>query len=512
LNKQETLKHSYEFNTSLSEIEFMTKWDYYNVINYDQVKNWLRDAVRNNHHLRKTSRYLYNLNGIYTNVIDYMISLPTLDRVVYSLNQKHSRFKKNKEKYLLALRKIKDKLIVRDILRKLAIDGTSFYYFEVAESADFPKYLSDTEIDIISELNAEFNCSIIPLPTDYCKIVGRKNSSYVIAFDMSYFDQFLSKGLSLKLKRYPKEIRNHYRTYRKDKTRRWAVLDNEKTICVKVRANIEEQWGRPIGLAAFIDMMYDLYFVDTKRHILDEVNSTIIYQTFPEGAEKGTSSLTQTQQRQQHDNIKHALFTSSQRKGVNFFSVAAGTKLNKIETDVEFLKVKGEEELIRRISTNLGFAGSALNGENGNYSSQQTNMEMVSAEIFSWIEQIQEEFNKVINLNIIKDPNVYVEIYYLPITHVNRKHMVNNMKDLYTSGRGSLSAWIASTGWNVDAYLSLMEYELDEDWENKYPVHKTSYTLSKNDNSTGRPVDNDSTNENTIKSKSAGGNKNPRVN
>lgn len=510
--KQEIDK-SYEFNTNLSAIEFLTTLDYYNVINYDQVKNWLKDAVRYNFQLRKTSRYLYNLNGVYTNVIDYMVALPTLDRVIYSLNQKHSRFKKNKEKYLLALRKIKDKLIVRDILRKSAIDGTSFYYFEVAESKDFPKYLKDTEIDVIGELNAEFNCSVIPLPTDYCRIVGRKNSSYVVAFDMSYFDQFLSNGLSLKLKRYPKEIRDHYRVYRRDRTKKWAILNNDKTICTKVRANIEEQWGRPIGLAAFVDMMYDIYFVDTKRNVLDEVNSTIVYQTFPEGEQKGTSSLTQTQQKQQHDNIKHALFSSSQRKGINFFSVAAGTKLDKIETDVEFLKVKGEDELIKRISTNLGFAGSALNGEDGNYSSQQTNMEMVSAEIFSWIEQIQEEFNKVINANIIKDPQVYVELYYLPVTHVNRKEMVNNMKDLYVTAGGSLIAYIASTGFSPEAYLSLMDYEIDEKFDDKYKPHQTSYTLSKNNKGeSGRPVTDENTNENTIKSKTSGSNENPRVN
>ncbi|MDJ1631430.1 hypothetical protein QNN00_17940 [Bacillus velezensis] len=168
--------------------------------------------------------------------------------------------------------------------------------------------------------------------------------------------------------------------------------------------------------------------------------------------------------------------------------MASGTKLDKLETNVDFLKVKGEDELIKRITTNLGFAGSALNGQDGNYSSQQTNIEMVSSQIFSWLEQIQSEFNKVINANIIKDPRSYIEVYYLPLTHVNRKEKVQNMKDLYTSGRGSLIAWIAATGWNPDAYLSLMEYEKDEGFDEKFPVHATSFTMSKNsDKSAGAP-------------------------
>lgn len=500
-------KPSYEFNTNLSSLESLIMGTYYNVINYDQVKKWLKDHIAFNAQLRRTSRSLYNANGIYTNVIDYMVSLPTLDRVVYSINRNHSRFKKNREIYLLALRKMKDRLIARDILHKLAMDGTSFYYFETTESQEFPKYLNDIEVDAISEINAEFNCSAIPLPTDYCRIVGRKNSSYVVAFDMTYFDQFVSNGLSLKLKRFPKEIRSHYIAYKKDLNKKWAILDNDKTICTKVRAGLDERWGRPIGLSAFIDMLYDEYFIDTKRNILDEINSTIVYQTFPEGETKGTSSLTQKQQKQQHENIKNALFSRGSRKGLNFFSVASGTKLDKITTNVDFLKVKGEDELIKRIATNLGFAGSALNGQDGNYSSQQTNIEMVSAEIFSWLEQIQEEFNKVINANLIKDPRVYVELYYLPITHVNRKTMVANMKDLYTSGRGSLTAWIASTGWNPEAYLALMDYELEEGFDEKYPVHATSYTMSGKES--GRPSDDTSQNENTIKSKTNGSNENP---
>lgn len=506
MTEEKISNETYEYNSNLS-LEAIINGSFYNTISYDQVKKWLKDHVAFNHQIRHASRTLYNENGIYTNVIDYMVALPTLDRVVYSLNRNHARFKKNRDAFLLALRKMKDKTVTRDILFKLALDGTSFYYFETVESKNFPQYMSNTDVDTISELNSEFNCAALPLPTDYCKIIGRKNSSYVVAFDMSYFDQFRSNGLSLKLKRYPKEFRESYRLYKKDISKRWAVLDNDKTICNKVRSQIEDVWGRPIGLSAYIDMLYDEYFVDTKRNILDEVNSTIIYQTFPEGDTKGTSSLSQKQQKQQHDNIKNALFNRGSRKGINFFSVASGTKLDKLTTNVDFLKVKSEDELIKRISTNLGFSGSALNGQDANFSSQQTNIEMVSAEIFSWLEQIQEEYNKVINANVVKDRQVFVEMYYLPTTHVNRKDMVNNMKDLYTSGRGSLTAWIASTGWNPEAYLALMDFELEEDFENKYPVHATSFNTSGDE--AGRPSDDDSQNENTIKAKTNGSNVRP---
>lgn len=496
---KEDKQESYEWNTALSSLEGMF-WDSY-IYDFspEQVKRWLKDPVLYNRELRLVSRQLYNSNGIYTNVIDYMTSLPTLDRVVYSRNKNHKNYQVNKEKFLETLKLIKDKIFIRDSVSELGIDGTYFGYFETSQSTPMPQFLSDYEIDMIREINEEMNCSIISLPTDHCKIVGIKNSSYVMAFDVSYFDTFIGNGRALKLKRFPKEIRSKYAEYKKDLNKKWAVLDNSKTLVFKVRSSMKERWGRPLGLAAFVDMLYDDYFVETKRNVLDEVNNNIIYQTFPEGAEKGTSSLPQKKQKEQHDNIKGALFAKGNRKGVSFFSVASGTKIEKIKTNIELLNTKAEDELIKRMSTNLGFAGSALNGADGNYSSQQTNIDMVSAEIFSWIEQIQEELNKVINANVIKDKSCYVQLYYLPITYLNRKNMFGFMKELYTQGRGSLQAWIASAGFSPDAYLALMDEELELNFEEKYPVHQTSYTQSGKD--VGNPGKDNPTNPNTIKSK-----------
>lgn len=503
---------SYEFNSNLTSAYSYTSS--YNVLNIDALKRMLRDHIANNKQLRDVSNILYNSSGIYTNVIDYMTALPTLDRVVYGSNKNHEKYKSNKEKYLTALRKMKDKIIARDIIFKSALDGTCFYYFETTEPNPLPRYFNDFDIDQITEVNAaDFNCGVTPLPTDYCRIVGRKNSSYVVAFDCSFFDQFTGNGRSLKLKKYPKEIRKAYTAYKKDMNRRWVVLNNDKTITNKVRAKIDDPWGRPIGLASFVDMLYEEYFTDTKRSVLDDVNSTIIYQTFPEGEKKGNSSLTQTQQKAQHENIKNALFSKGVRKGVNFFSVASGTKLDKLSTDIDFLKIKGEEELITRISTSLGFAGSLLNGQGGDYSSSQANIEMISAELFDWINQIQDEFNKVINANIIKDNKNYMEVYYLPITHVNRDKQFSHAKDLYLSAGGSLQYLIATAGVNPDAYLSLMDEEREDDYDSKYPPHLTSYTTNGDSESkgAGRNEDSDPTNANTIKSKSNGSNINPRA-
>ena len=82
---------------------------------------------------------------------------------------------------------------------------------------------------------------------------------------------------------------------------------------------------------------------------------------------------------------------------------------------------------------------------------------------------------------MIRDSKYRVEFRVLPITFVNREKQVKYFSDLYARGKGSLLAWIAATGVNSDDYLSLMDYELEEDFENRYPVHKTSFTITGKD-------------------------------
>ena len=114
------------------------------------------------------------------------------------------------------------------------------------------------------------------------------------------------------------------------------------------------------------------------------------------------------------------------------------------------------------------------------------------------------------------DQSCVVELYILPITMVNKDRMVSYMSDLYARGKGSLYAWIASTGFNPDNYIALMEYELQEDFENRYPVHRTSFTITGKDdpehedhNKGGRPTT-ESDNPQSVQQKTNGANNAPK--
>jgi hypothetical protein len=277
----------------------------------------------------------------------------------------------------------------------------------------------------------------------------------------------------------------------------------------KIRSNRDEKYGRPLVLAAINDILYGDYFTQTKRNVLDEINNKIIYETFPEGKEKGSSALTKQQQQSQHDTVKNAVFNKNNRGGVSFFSVSAGTKIDTIDaSNTDIFDDKYESNLNDKIALGMGIASSLLNGSSsGSYSSQENNLELMSGELFEWIEQISSELNKCINHCIIRDENNYVECKYLPITNVNQGKKVTYYKDLYLQGSGSLSAWIAACGISPDVYFALLDQEIESGIYDKYKPHLTSFTISgKNQNNgAGRP-ETDNPTESTIQTRTNNGN------
>lgn len=515
---EETTKIINEFNSYRSSMAYSNYYFGLNVFDIytpEQLASLVKDPMANNQVLRELSLILYGTNGVYTNTVDYLTAMPTLDRVIVPHGKSANKKKQNKELMESTLRSIKDKEIVRDALFRGMIEGVAFYYFETTSRPQSNnKMMTDYDVESIIEINElGINASIISLPVDYTRIVGIKNSSYVLAFNLDYFDIAEGESREKKLRKYPKEIRDAY-TARKNNSAgnsgNWVILDNTKTIVHKIRSKREERYGRPLVLAAISDILYSDYFTQTKRNVLDEINNRIIYQTFPEGKDKGTSALTKQQQQSQHDAVKGAVMNKNNRGGISFFSVAAGTKINAIEaSNTDIFDDKYESNLNDKISLDMGIAGALLNGVgSGSYAAQEQNLELITSQLFQWIEQIQSELNKCISENIIQDSKNWVEVRYLPMTHVNKGKMVGYMKELYLQGKGSLSLWASACGISPDVFFALLDQELEEDIENKYPVHQTSYTLSGNDKSSGRPMTDDPT-ENTVASRSNNGNAMP---
>lgn len=509
--------NSFEFNsfyTSSTSLNFSSIFNcgIYDYFGKEEIECVFRDPIFYHDVAIRLSNFVYTKNGIVSNSIDYMTALPCLDRIVISKSKKGTpTIKKNKELMKSTLELIDDKKFIRDALFTEMVNGIAFYYFDTKQhSVDRNKFMTDYDVENIVEINdLGINANIITLPWQYTKIVGKKNGRYVLAFNLRYFDDFTGETRERKLKKYPKEIVDGYNQRRKKiTTGDWLVLDSDKTLCRKIKCKDSEPWGRSLIIAALSDVLYKDYFVDTKRNVLDEINSKIIYETFPEGKDKGSCALTKSQQENQHNTVKNAVMNKNGRKGINFFSVAAGTKLDSIDVSNDIFDSKYEPDLNSQISVDLGICASLIGAmETGSYAAGTNNLEMINAQIYTWVYEWQKELNHVINKNIIKNDRSKVEVYYFPTSFVNRKSFFDSMKSLYDVG-GSLSFLIASAGVDVDAYLAVLDDEIAEGYFNKYLPHLTSSTISKGDKVAGRPIT-DTPTDNTVKSQNNNGNSLP---
>lgn len=511
---------TYEYNSYFGSIASTDIFgcNLYDEFTPEEIRSIVKDPIANHDLTRRLAMFVYNSEGVVTNSIDYMVSLPCLDRVIYGKKRLFGKTKLNKNKDLMlsTLENINDKQFIRDALFTDMNEGNCFYYFEVTKKPnDNTKALSDYDVENIIELcDMGMNASIIPLPYEYTKIVGRKNNRNVIAFNLRYFNEkcVTQDEKNRKLKKYPSDIRNGYLQWEKGDFagNNWLILDNKRTIAHKIKCKISEPWGRPLAIAAIADILYQNEFVDTKRNVLKELNNKIIFQTLPEGKDKGSCALTKNQQQDQHDKVKQAVMTKNNRGGTSFFTVSAGTKIDTLNVDAtDIFDNKNESDLTDKIALDLGFAAQLLGASStGTFAGGQHNLEMVNAQIYTWIQELQTELNYVINENIIKDRRNRVEVYYLPTSLVNRQQFFDMMKNLYLQASGSMTMLVASTGINPDIYFNILDEEYDNKIFDKYVPHLTSNTISKDDQVGGRPKTDNPT-ENTVKSRNNDGNNLP---
>ena len=501
----------YEFNSYSYHhlFESIFNCGIYDYFTKEEIDSVLRNPIINHETAIRLSEFVYGKNGIVSNSIDYMTALLTLDRIVTCKN-KTQKAKLCKDLMKSTLETIDDKAFIRDALFTEMLDGIAFYYFETTQkTVDKRKFMSDYDVENIVEINDfGLNASIITLPWQYTKIVGKKNGRFVLAFNLRYFDDFTGEDLDRKLRKYPKEIVDGYR--QKNNTVNgngdWLVLNPDRTMCRKIKCKNVEAWGRSLIIAALEDVLYKDYFTDTKRNVLDEVNNRVLYEVFPENKQGTGSSLTKKQQEDQHNAVKQAVLQKNNRGGLSFMSLAAGTKLDSIYVFTDIFDDKNEPELNNDIAVDLGICASLIGAmSTGTFAGGQQNLEMITAQLYTWACEWKNELVHVINKNIIKDARNKVDIYYFPTSFVNRKEFFGMMKDLYTSASGSMTFLIASTGVDPDIYYDVLDSEIEEGVYEKYLPHLTSATISKDDNVGGRPKS-DNPSENTVKSQMNNGN------
>ena len=243
--------HIHEFNTSLESAYInMLCGSSESPYTIQEIRAFTKNPMSHIAELRKMAKWAYRTNGVVSGAIDYMKSMHTLDGVIVSKSrrpngQKPRNYRANKIKMESTLNTIRYKQIIRDGIFKNANDGMYVAYFETAATTpDYRMALTDYEIQNITEINTlGINAMVIPLPVDYVRIIGRKNNSYVVAFDLRYFDYFTDDARKKKLAGFPKEIQEGWMKKNNGEfDGSWLVLDNTKTIVTKIKSEISDPY------------------------------------------------------------------------------------------------------------------------------------------------------------------------------------------------------------------------------------------------------------------------------
>jgi len=462
-------------------------------VSLKDLNNYLRNHISYNKQLRNISELMYNSKGVYRKAIDFMVNILPLDYIILCNEKEKLKYKDNQKKIDRFVKDIKARIIIRDILFKVLLYGTYFGYIR-----DFK--------------------SIQPLDLDYTKIIKITNTDFQLGFDMAYFDQFkITKNynsdgnvitLQDALNGFPPEFKTGYLIYQKDQSKRWLPLDINNTVCIKAWCKLEDVWGRPLGLAAFDDLLYDNALINTDRTIYDQINRQLIHQKLGD-MQKDSFRPTPKQQEQAHTNVKTVLNdTANKNGGIRLITTPFYVSLDAINVNTDVLQTKRNEESLNRMTADLGISLSVLNGTGGTFSGQTFNVEAIASQMFTIMEHVEEYlFNKQFD-RLVPSRNFVFEMKFFRITNINRQDFIDNMKAQFEYG-GSLSLYINSIGVPIDAFEQLIDEENESKIKDKLEPPKSTFTQSGKDE-TGRPkIKQSKKKDSSIKSDNADGNNQP---
>ena len=513
-NNEQNLSHVVETNSIGSSYQILYE-AFSTGVTLPQLKLYIKFPMKYNRQIRKLSREMYSLNGVFTNVVDYYVSAPSLD----CLTTCYEHSKKNDKKRIKLnkiLDKINHKLTTSDILLSLMLDGM---YVGILRNTtkknkiNIEPFMPGTA-DFLDSLSTNGNLMIQPLNLDYCKFIGFQNNDYVVAYDMSYFDLYKSDGLLAEIKNYPTDFAKAYIDYKKDASKRWHPLNQMTTVCLKFKSNISEPYGRTLAIATLSDMLFSDQYTDSQRATINELASSIYTLTLPEGEKSGSCSLNKEQQRNLVGAFENAVSATTGKESgsakVSKITLPPGSQIGKLTKDTTLIKDTLNDENIKKVTTGLGMAEGAINGAGkANYSSLQINVELVLTRVFRILERVQWQYNKVFNHLISPNGEYIVKFIYFKTSSLNKKQEFSMAKDMYTLAGGS-RLWMYAVGsGDVETYLALMDYEKDMNFDEKYPPHATSYTMSGDENGAGRK-ESDNPTDKTIATKTNGGNNSPK--
>lgn len=468
--------------------------DIINEVESETLKKYFSNPDEFQKEIENLAQYYYISTAEVHQLFELIEALPTL-------NYKLDSFEKNKnaDKHIAAinkaLHKVKHKRLSRDLLKQNATAGTLVGVWLGGKNNPYPYVFDD-----IKHI----------FPSD------RRNGDWVCVVDMNYFKNMKESYRQLQFKNLSPYIsEGDYKNFEKNPTEfQYKELPQDRTFVLRTgtlkrNQGLGTSWVTP-GL---YDVLHKKKLKDVERSIANKIiNAVAVLTVGVNGNEKYSETenlrLGKPIKQKIHSGVKQALEKNT-KNGVTVVTIPNFASLDFPDVKTDGLDGKKFEHINNDIQSAYGLSGSILNGTGGNFASAKLNLDTVYKRIAVMLEDIEQEvYQKLINLIL---PANQKDNYYMvydkeaPLTLKEKIDILSKLNDKGWSIKHVVDN-IAGVSW--ESYLEQTLYETEElKLQDKIKPYKTSHTM--NGDESGRPTDEDSTNDNTIKSKTTDGNNTP---
>lgn len=379
-----------------------------------------------------SEKYVSN-SGLYQRILVYFSTLLTND--VFITPKKITSKTINQKKYLENYKKA---TFFADTIMNPRLNFSRINYKILVYGAYYGLFIEQSETEIVFK----------DLPYKYCRSRFKTHKNVnVLEFDVSYFDSITDANLRKEaLAEFPKEFTKAYNTYKADSNLKWYTVDP----AIGIAFYYQDQY-KPffISMIPTISMLNDYRALE--KSLDKQELERILVQTIPVDKE-GNFILSIPEAAELHRGIVNMLRNNQSTDVLTTFAkVELLAVSDKTKSDRNNLEKVERSVYVEAGTSQLLFAGDSA-------SSIEMSITNDMAFVLDLSEQYANWLSFQTNLRYSENSKYYFEVSILPISHYNRKDMLDLYLKTAQFGYSKMLVSIA-TGIKQSSFLDLMELE-----------------------------------------------------
>lgn len=449
------------------------------------LQKWLASPDTYNKEITDILNYYYITDGAIFQLYDMMSNLSELNYSIKSFSIGKSQDKNIKKIDKIMEKKIKYKILTRDILTQLHSKGTLICTWLGTKEKPY--------LFIFDDL-------------DYVFPAYRREGEMVANIDLSWFDEMQEDEREIYFSNLSSmKIREKYDAYKKDRqNNKHLELPIDKTIVLRTHTtNRNQRLGIPHGTQTLFDLQHKKKMKDLEVTIANKVMRAIALLKF-KGKDDNDTRVVPKSKALVLKEVKRVLQLNQTDGGIACIGIPdfASFEFPEIKNSDKMLDSEKYKTVNRDISNGIGISTTLTTGLEGNFASAKLNLEMIYKKIGSSLEQIEEVYNKLIEWTLNGNDDYFLEFdKEMPLT---KKEKIETLFKLHQEGFAIKPVVDLIDGVDYNDYIAQSIYEIEKlKLREKIIPPSLSYTSSGKEDSTSSTSDTDtsSDNQNTIVAK-----------